>query len=168
MRARLSVRRWLLVGGVLCGLLGGCSGGDPVAAYRKGDYATSYAHYHARAAAGDLEALNIVGVHHYLGLGVPRDYAQAAAAFEQAALADLPPAQYNLALLYMHGRGVNQDLHRAYGWFFRAYDGGRPRARAYVKFLGDNVTPNAGQKARAVVDELVRSHRREQRRADTG
>ena len=167
MPARLPVRRWLLAGGVLLGLLGGCPAvtrSPPIAR----DYATSYAHYQARAAAGDLEALNIVGVHHYLGLGVPRDYQRAAAAFEQAALADLPPAQYNLALLYMHGRGVNQDLHRAYGWFFRAYDGERPRARAYVKFLGDNVTPNAGQKARATVDELVRTHRREQRRADTG
>jgi len=143
----------------------GCDGGDPVAAYRAGDYKASLAAYSARAAEGDLDALNVVGIHYYLGLGTDRDYTRAAAAFEQAALGAHSQAQRNLGILYLHGYGVPQDNHRAYGWFFKAYDSGNPHVRPYIKFLADNVTPNAGQKARAQVDELIRVHLREAQRA---
>jgi len=145
--------------------LSGCGGGDPAAAYRAGDYKTSLAVYSARAETGDLDALNVVGIHYYLGLGADRDYARAVAAFEQAALGANSQAQRNLGIMYLHGYGVPQDNHRAYGWFFKAYDSGNPHARSYIKFLSDNVTPNAGQKARAQVDELIRAHMREARQA---
>jgi hypothetical protein len=145
--------------------LSGCGGRDPAAAYRAGDYKTSLAAYSARAAAGDLDALNVVGIHYYLGLGAERDYTRAAEAFEQAALGANNQAQRNLGIMYLHGYGVPRDNHRAYGWFFKAYDSGNPHARAYIKFLADNVTPNAGQKARAQIDELIRTHLREAQRA---
>lgn len=142
-------------------VLSGCADGDPAAAYRAGDYKTSFAAYSARAAAGDLDALNVVGVHYYLGLGADRDFTRAAEAFERAALGASSQAQRNLGIMYLHGYGVPQDNHRAYGWFFKAYDNGNPHARSYIKFLSDNVTPNAGQKARAEVDALIRAHVRD-------
>ena len=109
-------------------------------------------------AAGDVDAQNILGVHYYLGLGVPRDFARAAALFEQAALANHADAQRNLAIMYMNGYGVPQDNQRAYGWFFQSHSGGNLRARSYIKYLADNVTPNAGQKARLWVEEQIRAH----------
>lgn len=162
LRVRLSVvacSAWLAL------VLAGCDSGDPAAAYRAGDYARSFAAYRARADQGDLDALNMVGVHYYLGAGVTRDYGLAAAAFERAALGANSRAQRNLGILYMHGWGVPKDNHRAYGWFFKAYDGGNLHARAYIKFLSDNVTPNAAQKARAQVEELMRAHMQQARRA---
>ena len=144
---------------MLVALLGGCGdGGDAAAAYRAGDYARSFAIYSERARGGDVDATNLVGIHYYLGLGVARDYALAARNFEQAALANHADAQRNLGLMYMNGLGVTQDNQRAYGWFFQAHTQGNPRARANVKFLSDNVTPNAGQKARAWVEEQIRAY----------
>lgn len=131
---------------------------DAAAAYRDGDFERSLELYTARAENGDLDALNIVGIHYYMGLGVKRDYERAAASFRQAALANHADAQRNLAILYMNGLGVRQDNQRAYGWFFQAHTTGNRRARAYVKFLSDNVTPNAGQRARAWVEEQIRAH----------
>ena len=107
---------------------------------------------------GDVDATNLVGIHYYQGLGVARDYALAARNFEQAALANHADAQRNLGLMYMNGLGVTQDNQRAYGWFFQAHTQGNPRARANVRFLSDNVTPNAGQKARAWVEEQIRAY----------
>ncbi|MCB1748490.1 MAG: sel1 repeat family protein [Gammaproteobacteria bacterium] len=141
---------------LLC--LGGCGTEDPAVAMRHGDYATSLPAYAERAAAGDVDAQNILGVHYYLGLGVPRDFARAAALFEQAALANHADAQRNLAIMYMNGYGVPQDNQRAYGWFFQSHSGGNLRARSYIKYLADNVTPNAGQKARLWVEEQIRAH----------
>ncbi|MEQ8661329.1 MAG: tetratricopeptide repeat protein [Gammaproteobacteria bacterium] len=146
---------------LLATLLVACGEGeDAAAAYRAGDYGRSFALYSARAASGDLDAANLVGIHYYLGLGVPRDYALAARNFEQAALANHADAQRNLGLLYMNGLGVTQDNQRAYGWFFQAHEQGNPRARNYVRFLADNVTPNAGQKVRAAIAEEIRQHAR--------
>ena len=139
--------------------LAACGGAkDAAAAYRDGDFERSLELYSARAEAGDVDALNIVGIHYYMGLGAKRDYERAAANFQQAALANHADAQRNLAILYMNGLGVPQDNQRAYGWFFQSHTTGNPRARAYVKFLSDNVTPNAGQRARAWVEEQIRAH----------
>lgn len=145
---------------LLVALLVACGGGDPAAAMRRGDYATSLQGYAERAAAGDVDAQNILGIHYYLGLGVPQDFARAAELFEQAALANHADAQRNLAIMYMNGYGVARDNQRAYGWFFQAHSGGNVRARNYVKYLADNVTPNAGQQARLWVEEQIRNHRR--------
>ncbi|MGE0484115.1 MAG: tetratricopeptide repeat protein [Gammaproteobacteria bacterium] len=142
----------------VCLALCGCADDDPAAAMRHGDYATSSRLYAERAASGDVDARNILGIHYYLGLGVARDYARAAALFEQAALVNHVDAQRNLAIMYMNGYGLPQDNQRAYGWFFQAHSGGNLRARSYIKFLSDNVTPNAGQKARLWVEEQIRAH----------
>jgi TPR repeat protein len=150
----------LLRGFALCVALAlhGCGADDPAAAMRHGDYAASSRVYAERAAAGDVDAQNILGIHYYLGLGVARDFERAATLFEQAALANHVDAQRNLAIMYMNGYGVPQDNQRAYGWFFQSHSGGNLRARSYIKYLSDNVTPNAGQKARLWVEEQIRAH----------
>ncbi|MEQ8230332.1 MAG: tetratricopeptide repeat protein [Gammaproteobacteria bacterium] len=150
---------------VLGALATGCGDTtDAAAAYRAGDFARSLALYRERAAAGDVDAANVVGIHYYLGLGVARDYELAVRNFQQAALANHADAQRNLGLMYMNGLGVAQDNQRAYGWFLHAYEQGNPRARAYAKFLADNVTPNAGQKIHAVIADEIRSYARGERK----
>jgi TPR repeat protein len=53
-----------------------------------------------------------------------QEYAQAFSLFETLALAGDAEAQYNLAMLYRHGKGVGKDLAMSYHWFRRAADQG--------------------------------------------
>lgn len=136
--------------------------GDPVELFRAGEFARAFAVFSERADGGDLEAVNYLGIHYYLGAGVGRDFERAASYFEQAALAGNADAQRNIAIMYMRGLGVKHDNHRAYGWFFQAYRGGNRNAREYLRVLSDNVTPNAGGKAREWAAQQVRDYARQQ------
>jgi TPR repeat protein len=79
-----------------------------------------------QAAAGSLTADQVAAARNDLGLVyeegrleplVPTDYARALALFHEAALAGNVRAQINLALMYLDGHGVPQDLVQAYLWF---------------------------------------------------
>ncbi|MGR8920369.1 MAG: tetratricopeptide repeat protein [Gammaproteobacteria bacterium] len=142
----------------MLGLTACSSGGDPAELFREGEFERAYELFSERAADGDLDAINHLGIHYFLGAGVERDFGQAAKYFEQAALANHADAQRNLGIMYMRGHGVKLDNRRAYGWFFHAHTGGNRTARAYLRVLGDNVTPNAGAAARDAVAELLREH----------
>ena len=146
----------------------GCGGsGDPVRDFRNGDFERAFDAFSARAADGDLEALNFLGMHYYLGAAVERDFAKAAEYFRMAALGNNANAQRNLGILYMRGLGVTLDNHEAYGWFFQAYSGGNNGAQYYLRNLSDNVTPNAGLKAREAIAERVRLHAQNSNKDET-
>ncbi len=149
-----------LAGLLLAGVLGACGRaiGDPVELFRAGEFERAYDIFSERAAGGDLAAINFLGIHYYLGAGVERDHERAARYFQQAALANEPDAQRNLGIMYMRGLGVPQDNHRAYAWFFQSYSGGNANAREYLRMLADNVTPNAGGRAREWVANQIRQH----------
>ena len=70
----------------------------------------------ARAAA-DGRAINNLGVAYENGLGVQRDFAEAAKWYREAAQEGDALAQANLGQLYFDGRGVPLDLLQAYKWF---------------------------------------------------
>ena len=137
-------------------LVASCGGRDnPVESFSEGDYEASFRIFSQRAATGDSEANNYLGMHYYLGVGVTRDFVRAAKFFEAAALAELPDAQRNLGVMYLRGLGVEQDYHQAYGWFFAAHGGGNASAGEYLNLMGDNVTPNASGIARKHVREQI-------------
>ena len=77
--------------------------GDPRAAY---DLATLYAR----------------------GDELPRDFAQAARWFKQAATQGIAGAQYNLGVLYEQGLGVAKNLPEAIRWYLKSADQGYPPA----------------------------------------
>lgn len=149
----------LILGSLCLGLLGACSSDeDPESMFRAGDFDEAYEIFSERAETGDLAAINFLGIHYYLGAGVKRDFDEAAKYFQHAALGNNAHAQRNLGIMYMRGLGVPQDNHRAYGWFFQAYTGGNEHARKYLQSLSDNVTPNAGGKARQAIAAEVREY----------
>ncbi len=165
--ARVQASASAAAGLALVAALVACTaGGDPAELFRAGKFPHALAIFSERAAAGDLAATNFLGIHYYLGAGVERDFERAAAYFEQAALAGNADAQRNFAIMYMRGLGVEQDNHRAYGWFFQAYSGGNKNAREYLRNLSDNVTPNAGGKARKWVAQQVRDYARQRTAAE--
>ncbi|MGB1884458.1 MAG: tetratricopeptide repeat protein [Gammaproteobacteria bacterium] len=141
-------------------LLSACGAdGEPDELFRAGEYERAYKIFRERVAEGDVNAVNFLGIHFYLGAGVERDYERAVKFFELAALENDANAQRNLGIMYMRGLGVPQDNHRAYAWFFQAYSGGgNQNARKYLQMLSDNVTPNAGGRAREWVAEQLRMH----------
>jgi len=135
--------------------LTGCAADDPVVLFENGDYDAAFAIFQRLAADGDINAINYLGMHYYLGAGVERDFKKAAELFETAALAEHPGAQRNLGVMYLRGLGVPQDNQQAYGWLFVAYKGGNLGAKEYLVLMSDNVTPNAADLARKRVRKKI-------------
>ena len=132
---------------------------DPVALFEQGDYADAFALFSARAAGGDIVAINYIGMHYYLGAGVERNFPEAFKWFERAALAGHPGAQRNLGVMYLRGLGVTADNHQAYGWLYHAREGGNVGANDYLLMMSDNVTPNAAGVARKRVQQRITAAR---------
>lgn len=124
---------------------------DPIKLFERGDYTAAFEKFSEQHAAGDIIATNYLGMHYYMGVGVERDFKQALAHFEQAALAEHPGAQRNLGMMYLRGLGVEQDNREAYGWLYFAAKGGNVGAQDYLEQMIDNVTPNAAIVARKAI-----------------
>ncbi len=141
---------------LVCLALLGCAGEpDPRAAFARGDYAQALRLYGARAAAGDAEAQNYLGIHYQLGLGTARDAARAAYWYRAAALAGRADARRNLGTLYQLGAGVPQDRVRAYGWYHHAALQGNRSARAYIDAMAGELTPNQIMRARDLIGREI-------------
>lgn len=61
---------------------------------------------------------------YYDGLGVRKDYSQAAKWMRQTAQQGNARAQYNLGVMYAEGQGVRQNLKVAKEWFGMACNNG--------------------------------------------
>jgi TPR repeat protein len=112
------------------------------------------------AERGDPEAQLKLGIAYRDGSdGPPQDYSQAAVWFGRAADQADPMAQYNLAQLYQSGRGVQQDIVRAYMWYSLAASGFEPSADTrYVAFqrrneLESRMTPGQLREAQQMASE---------------
>jgi hypothetical protein len=144
---------------VLCSLASGCVEElDPVELFQNGEYDRAFQIFSDQAEGGDIAACNYLGTHYYLGLGVKRDFEQAARWYEAAALAEDPQGQRNLGVMYLRGLGVGKDFQQAYGWLYFAYEGGNLRAKQYLDLMNDNVTPNASVLARRNVRKKIEAH----------
>ncbi len=86
--------------------------------------------YGRLAAKGSPEAMENLGLAHYLGRGVPLDAAQAAEWFRQAGERGEVGSQYLLASMLEAGLGVPKDLRLARAWYARAAEQGDLAAAA--------------------------------------
>src|SRR5215469_5175999 len=73
-----------------------------------------------RARHGDGKAAYLVGQSYLTGSGVQKDYGEAARWFQEAAVQNLPDAQFVLGFLYEHGDGVAQDYKTAFSYYLAA------------------------------------------------
>ena len=90
--------------------------------------------YRQAASGGHVQAMHNLGAM-LLKNASALSYREAAAWFEQAAKKGFPDSQYNLALLYEHGLGVEQDLLRAYQWYVEAAKAGVKEAQVQAERL---------------------------------
>ncbi|OYU98579.1 MAG: hypothetical protein CFE26_27345, partial [Verrucomicrobiales bacterium VVV1] len=100
------------------------------------DLPAAFKRYLKSAELGFAAAQFNVGNMYANGLGVVRDYFEAALWFRQAADRGVPEAQYNLALAYEIGRGVAKDEASAQKWY---------RAAANDKVEGNRTIPGSAR-----------------------
>jgi TPR repeat protein len=81
------------------------------------------------AEEGEGAAQCYLGVCYQSGIGVPREYGQAAKWFREAADQGDPAAQFNLGVLYETGQGVPQNYAEAVKWYHAAAEQGEPQAQ---------------------------------------
>ncbi len=134
-----------------------CSGtSDPKELFDQGKYKKAFSLWQPLAKEGDLKAQNYIAIHHYLGLGVQRDYKLAKGWFEKAATNGFPDAQYNLGVMYENGEGVSKDYVAAYMWFYLANQNGNINASKRMQGLAEEHKLFPNQMKRAV--ELAKEH----------
>ena len=114
--------------------LSGCSqASDPKILFEQGKYEAAYKLWQPLAEQGDLYAQNYIGIHHYLGLGVSRDYKKAKQWFEKAAEAGFADAQYNIGMMYENGEYVEQSYIEAHKWFTAAIENGKKKKKKRIE-----------------------------------
>ena len=85
-----------------------------------------------RAAAGDANAWYELAAEYITGERLPRDFKQAADAFEKAAQGGIPEGAYNLGVCYQNGDGRPQDAQQRLRWFALAAEGGHGQAAYHL------------------------------------
>ncbi|RYE94694.1 MAG: sel1 repeat family protein, partial [Oxalobacteraceae bacterium] len=108
------------------GLHGSAQAGFPegASAYNARNYALALKEVTPLAKAGHAEAQHLLGLMYYMGRGVPRDYKQAFAWHQKAALQGKADAQYVVGAMYYTGNSVPQDQKHAVTWFRKAAEQG--------------------------------------------
>ena len=91
--------------------------------------------YTQLAEQGAPDALEAVGLAHFMGRGTPEDLSLAADWFRRAGNAGAVGSQFILASLYEKGQGVPQDLRLARSWYARAAAQGDEAAKAKLQVL---------------------------------
>ena len=101
----------------------------------RADFAALRAEVEQQAREGQVEAQYDLGVMHYRGDGVPRDFKQAADWFLKAAQQDFAAAQHNLAVMYYHGQGFPRDYGQAAKWLRKAAEQGKADSQAILGLM---------------------------------
>jgi TPR repeat protein len=100
---------------------------DGIAAYNRKDGAAALPLLQPLAERGDADAQLHVGRIHKLGMGVPKDEAEALKWFEKAAGQNLADAQTELGMHYQYG--IGNDAAKAADWFLKAAIQGQDHAQ---------------------------------------
>lgn len=114
-------------------------------AYQRGYFLTAFAIALQQAKRGQAPAQTLLGELLSRGLGVKRDYAEAAGWYELAAKAGDPEALYALGRMHLEGLGVEKDAASAAELFEQAGSRGHPvamRELAYLLLQGRGLEKN--------------------------
>lgn len=128
---RPAARRTFLVLLLALGLNAHAAGGfaGAAAAYKSGNYALALKQVLPLAKAGNADAEHLLGLMHYMGRGVPRDYRLALFWHRKAAEQGKADAQYVVGAMYYTGNAVPQDHREAVEWFRKAAEQGHAEAQ---------------------------------------
>jgi hypothetical protein len=110
------------------------------------------------ATQGDPTAQYALGVRYATGDEVKQDDAQALALFTKAAEEGSVPAQATLGAYYWAGRGVPQDLKKAYFWAVLAQAGGDVGSKYRTAVLASRLSRSQIIAARQEAEDWIKSH----------
>ena len=121
----------------------------------------SYQKWHKQAAEqGDSYAQRFLGTSFYLGLGVTRDYAEAAKWYKKAAEQGDSGAQNILGAMYERGKGIPKDYIEAYKWFSISGESGNGYGHVYREKIGKRkMTPDQIAEAQGLAKEWVEKNK---------
>ena len=130
---------------------------DPGILFEQGKYEKAYRMWQPLANNGDRVAQNYLGIHHYLGLGMERNFRLAKEWFEKAAMNGLSDAQYNLGVMYENGEYVQKDYLTAYMWFVIADRNGNSHAARRMQGIADEhkLFPNQIMRAESLAKKYA-------------
>ncbi|HEX3945922.1 MAG TPA: tetratricopeptide repeat protein [Rhizomicrobium sp.] len=111
-----------------------------------------------QARQGNAVAELDIGLMHFSGHGLPKDYSEAARWFAASALQGQIGAQINLGVLYATGDGLPQDHIRAYVWFNVAASRNNSSAAKYRDHIASEITPDQLRAAQALADKCKASN----------
>jgi hypothetical protein len=108
---------------------------EGMAAYERGDYATTLKEWRPLAEQGDPTAQHHLGWLYVIGRGVPQNYEEAVRWLRKAAEQGDSDAQTNLGSLYLLGEGLPQDYTEALKWLRAAADQSHPFAQTKLGIM---------------------------------
>lgn len=108
---------------------------DGMAAYDRGDYATTLKEWRPLAEGGDRTAQHHLAWLYLIGRGVPQDDEEALRWFRKAAEQGDSDAQTNLGSLYLLGDRIPQDYTEALKWLRPAAAQGNPTAQTKLGIM---------------------------------
>lgn len=108
---------------------------EGMAAYDRGDYATTVKEWRPLAEQGDRTAQHHLAWLYLIGRGVPQDDEEAVRWFRKAAEQGDSDAQTNLGSLYLLGDRIPQDYTEALKWLSAAAAQGHPMAQTKLGIM---------------------------------
>lgn len=120
---------------VVCALPAWAEFEEGMAAYDRGDYATTVKEWRPLAEQGDPTAQHHLAWLYLIGRGVPQDNDEAVRWFRKAAEQGDSDAQTNLGSLYLLGDRIPQDYTEALKWLRAAAAQGHPMAQTKLGIM---------------------------------
>ncbi len=108
---------------------------EGMAAYDRGDYATTLKEWRPLAEQGDRTAQHHLAWLYLIGRGVPQNDEEAVRWFHKAAEQGDSDAQTNLGSLYLLGDRIPQDYTEALKWLLAAASQGNPAAQTKLGIM---------------------------------
>jgi TPR repeat protein len=113
-----------------------CTTCDGVHLMEQGQYGRAMHIFKVRAAAGDAQAMGLLGYMHQHGMGVPVDYDQAMRFYHQAIVAGGDSlAMEQIGFMLQHGLGGPPNPKEAWCWYVWADANGQPNAQKHLAEL---------------------------------
>ncbi|HEY1042575.1 MAG TPA: tetratricopeptide repeat protein [Telluria sp.] len=125
------MKRIIVAVALTLGLHAGAQAGfaEGANAYNAKNYALALKEILPLAKAGHADAQHLLGLMHYMGRGVARDYKQALAWHRKAAMQGKADAMYVIGAMYYTGNAVPQEYKQAVYWFRLASERGHAEAQ---------------------------------------
>ncbi len=106
-----------------------------IEAFKRGDYKAAIGYWRPAAMNGEAASQLMLGWLYGNGLGVSRNYVQAAKWYRKSAIQGDSDAQFNLGYLYAGGLGVSEDNAQAVKWFRKSANQNNIQAQSNLGLL---------------------------------